>query len=81
MPSGRCGGGRGPKGLTADDLWDVSQKGIGKLHIDWEGYWVPLGLPIDPDEAHRSDRVVTVDNPLPVWGKTEGACSQASRPL
>jgi hypothetical protein len=30
-----------------------------------------LELPIDPDEAHRSDCVVTVDMPLPAWGETK----------
>ena len=54
-------------GLTANDLWDVSRRGIAKLHIDWGGYRVLLKLPINPDEAHRSDRVVTVDMPLPMW--------------
>jgi hypothetical protein len=45
------------------------------------GYQVPLGLPIDPDEAHRSDRVVTVDMPLPAWGEIKLACNKAARPL
>ena len=31
----------------------------------------PLGLPIDPDEAHRSDCMVTVDMPLSMWGETK----------
>jgi hypothetical protein len=44
--------------------------GTSKLHVDWGGYRVPLGLPIDPDEARRSDHVVTVDMPLPTWSKT-----------
>jgi hypothetical protein len=26
LPSGRCGGGWGPMGLTADDLWEVSHE-------------------------------------------------------
>jgi hypothetical protein len=56
-------------GLMNDDLWDVSQQGTTKLHINWGGYWVPLKLSIDLDEAHRSDHMVTVDKPLPAWGK------------
>ena len=40
-----------------------------------------LGLPVDPDEAHRSDHVVTVDMPLPMWGETKPAYNKASRPL
>ena len=40
-----------------------------------------LGLPIDPDEVHRFDRVVTVDMPLPVWGRTKTAYNKASRHL
>ena len=62
----------------ANDLWDVSRRGTAELHIDWGEYWVPLKLPIDLDEAHRSDRMVMVNKPLPTWGETEGACSQAS---
>ena len=65
----------------ADDLWDVSQRGTAELHVDWGGHRVPLELPIDPDEAHRSDRVVTVDMPLPTWGETKLARNKASRPL
>jgi hypothetical protein len=57
--------------LTADDLWDVSRRGTAELYIDWGGYRVSLELPIDPDEAYCSDRVVTVDMPLPVWGKSK----------
>ena len=57
--------------MTTDDLWDVSRRGTAELHVDWGGYRVPLELPIDPDEAHRSDHVVTVDMPLPAWGKTK----------
>ena len=30
-----------------------------------QGYRVPLELPIDLNEAHRSDRVFMVDKPLP----------------
>ena len=30
-----------------------------------------LELPIDPDEAHCSNHVVTVDMPLPTWGETK----------
>jgi hypothetical protein len=45
------------------------------------GYQVSLGLPIDPDEAHRSDHVVIVDMHLPAWGKTKLACNRATRPL
>ena len=33
LPSDRCGGGRGLTGLTADDLWDVSRRGIAELHV------------------------------------------------
>ena len=68
MPSDRCGGGQGPTGLTADDSWDVFRRGIAELHVDWVGYRVPLELPIDPNEAHHFDRLVTVDMPLPAWG-------------
>jgi hypothetical protein len=57
--------------LTADDLWDVSRQGTNELHADWKVYRVPLELPINLDEADCSDRVVTVDMPLPTWGKTE----------
>ena len=78
MPFGYCGGGWGPTGLMANDLWDISQRGTAKLHIDWGGNQVPLELPIYLDEAHRSDYVVIVDKPLPVWGKTKCACNQAS---
>jgi hypothetical protein len=35
LPSDRCGGGRGPMGLTADDLLDVSQRGTTELHVNW----------------------------------------------
>ena len=41
-------------------------------------YRVPLELPIDLDEAHRSDSMITVDKPLPAWGETKSAYSQAS---
>jgi hypothetical protein len=51
--------------LTTDDLWDISRRGIAKLHVDYGGYRILLELPIDPDEAHRSNRMVTVDKPLP----------------
>jgi len=78
LPSDRCGGDRGPMHLTTDDLWDVSRRGIAKLHVDWGGYRVPLKLPIDPDEAHHSDCVATVDMPLPAWGETNPACSRAT---
>ena len=81
MPFDRCGGGQGPTGLTANDLWDVSRRGTAELHINWEGYRVPLELPIDPDEVHCFDRVVTVDMPLPTWGETKLARNKASRPL
>jgi hypothetical protein len=40
-----------------------------------------LELPIDPDEAHRSDHVVTMDMPLPTWGKNKLANNRATRPL
>ena len=68
-------------GLTADDLWDVSRQGIDELHVNWGGYRVPLELPINPDEVHHSDRMVTVDKPLPMWGETKLAYNMASRPL
>ena len=55
----------------ANDLWDVSRRGTAKIHIDWGGYRVALKLPIDLDEAHHSDRVVKVDEPLPAWGKNQ----------
>ena len=58
-------------GMMVDDLWDISQQGIAELHIDWGGYRVLLELPIDPDEAHRSDHVVTVGMLLPTWSKTK----------
>jgi hypothetical protein len=54
---------------------------MAKLFIDWRGYWVLLGLPIDPNEAHCSDRVVRMDMPLPEWGETRPACNRATRPL
>ena len=41
----------------------------------------PAQIPIDPDEAHHSDHVVTVDMPLHVWGETKLARNKASRPL
>ena len=41
-------------------------------------YRVPLELPIDPDEAHLFDRVVTVDMPLPTWGKTKPTYNKAT---
>ena len=62
----------------ADNLWDVSRCGTAELHVDWGGYRVPLKLPIDPDEAHRSDRMVTVDMPLPAWGKTKPTFNTAA---
>jgi hypothetical protein len=34
LPSDRYGGGRGSMGLTGDDLWDVSQRGIAKLQVN-----------------------------------------------
>ena len=48
----------GPK-LDYDVDYDAAVKGVSVV--------VPLKLPIDPNEAHRSDRVVTVDKPLPTW--------------
>jgi hypothetical protein len=30
-----------------------------------------LNYPIDLNEVHHSDRVVTVDKPLPAWGKNQ----------
>ena len=68
-------------GSMANDLWDISRRGTTELHVDWGGYRVPLELPIDPDEAHRSNHMVTVDMPLPMWGKTKHACNKATRPL
>jgi hypothetical protein len=41
----------------------------------------PLKLPIDPDEVHLSDRVVTMDMPLLTWGKTKPICNKASQLL
>ena len=38
-----------------------------------------LKLPIDLNEAHHSDHVVTVDEPRPAWGETEFAY-KATRP-
>jgi hypothetical protein len=40
-----------------------------------------LGLPIDHDEAHHSDHVVTVDMPLPAWGETRPTRHKATQPL
>ena len=57
--------------MMVDDLWDISQRDIAKLHVDWGGYRVPLELPIDPDEVHRPDHVVPADMPLPAWGETK----------
>jgi hypothetical protein len=54
-----------------DDLRDVSRQGIVELHVYWGGYRVPLELPIDPDEAHCSDHMVTVDMALPTWGENQ----------
>ena len=68
-------------GLTANDLCDISQRAIAKLHVDWGGYRVLLRLPIDPDESHRFDHVVTVEMPLPMWGETKPACNRATRPF
>ena len=79
--SRHCRCGWGLMGLMANDLWDVSRRGIAKLHVDCGGYWVPLELPIDLNEAHRSNHVVMVDKPLPAWGEIECAYNQASRPL
>ena len=67
--------------LMTNDLWDVSRQGTAELHVDWGGYWVLLELPIDPDEAGRSDRVVTVDMPLHVWGENKPSYNRATRPL
>ena len=52
--------------------------GIAELHVDWGGYRVSLRLPIDTDEAHRSDHVVTVDMPLPAWGETKPVYNKAT---
>jgi hypothetical protein len=60
----------------ADDLWDAT-----KLHVDWGGYRVLLELPIYPDEAHRSNHVVTVDMPLSAWGKIKPTLDKAMRLL
>ena len=78
LPLGRYGGGWGPTRLTTDELWDVTQRGTTELHVDWGGYWLPLELPIDTDEAHRSDRVVMMDMPLPTWGETKPAFKKAA---
>jgi hypothetical protein len=43
--------------------------GTAELHVDWGGYQVLLELPFDLTEAHRSNHVVTVDEPLPTWAK------------
>jgi hypothetical protein len=56
-------------------------RGIAELHVNWGGYQVPLRLPIDPDETHHFDHVVTVDMPLPAWGETKPAYNKATRPL
>ena len=56
-------------GLTANDLWDASRRGIAELHVDYGGYRVPLKLPIDPNEVCRSDHVVTVDKASPRVGQ------------
>ena len=45
------------------------------------GYWVPLELPIDPDEAHHFGHMVMVDMPLPTWGKNKPTYDKATRPL
>ena len=37
-----------------------------------------LELPIDPNEAHRSDRMVTVDMPLPTWDEIKPTCNKAA---
>ena len=54
---------------------------MAELHVNCGGYRVSLELPINPDEAHLSDRVVTVDMPLPAWGKTKPAYHKVARPL
>jgi hypothetical protein len=41
---------------------------------------VLLELPVDLNEAHCSDRVVTVDMPLPGWGETKLSYNRATRP-
>ena len=50
-------------GLMANDLRDVSRRGIAELHVD---------------EAHRSNHVVKVDKALPAWGKNRPTCNKAS---
>jgi hypothetical protein len=45
------------------------------------GYRVPLRLPIDPNEALCSNRVVMADMPLPAWGEIKLAYNKAARPL
>ena len=67
--------------MTADDLWDVSQRGTSKLHVNWGGYRVSLELPIDLDEAHRYDCVVMVDMHLSAWGETKPTFNKVARPL
>ena len=47
--------------LDYDVGYDTTVKGMSVV--------VPLELPIDPNETHRSDHVVMVDKPLPAWGK------------
>jgi hypothetical protein len=81
LPSGRCGGGWGPTGLMANNLWDVSRRGTAKHHVNWGENWVPLELPINLNEVHHSDHVVMLDKALLAWGETKCACNQASRPL
>ena len=56
-------------------------RGTTKLHVDWGGYQVLLGLPIDPNKVHRSDHVVIVDMPLPAWGETKLTCHKVTQPL
>ena len=81
MPSNHCGGGRGPTGLIANDLWTSLDEVQQNSTSIGGGYRVLLKLPINTDEAHRSDRVVIVDMPLPAWGETKLARNKASRPL
>jgi hypothetical protein len=52
--------------------------GTTELHIDYGGYRVWLGLLINLDKAHRFDRVVMVDKPLPSWGEIDPSYNKAA---
>jgi hypothetical protein len=53
-------------------------RGIAKLQINWGGFQILLELPIDLDVVNRSDRVVTMDMPLPVWGENQNYQKQTT---